>query len=177
MNNNSPKRPLVNMDVCETRSEYFNLPKDTLQHILYNQIFDNGGVGYSDLSMDLKLNYELHIYVWRQWWVEYVEISCYLRYIHIYGKLCHGLMNRVHLPQLYKEHANTLSNRCTHHYACHLESHPRFVWSNIVGVYSGPCFTRLRKIKNISSRIEITQFWVDPLYDEDTYLQSWKTGP
>ena len=62
MNNNSPKRPLVNMDVCETRSEYFNLPKKTLQDILYNQIFDNGGVGYSDLPMDLKLNYELHIY-------------------------------------------------------------------------------------------------------------------
>ena len=43
-------------------SEYYKLPKITLKNILFNRMVDNGGIGYTALSPDLKLEYEYHIY-------------------------------------------------------------------------------------------------------------------
>ena len=56
-----PSRPLVDMDPCETPSQYMNLPNKTLQHKTFNAIFDNNGRGYDDLPRALKNMYIIHI--------------------------------------------------------------------------------------------------------------------
>ena len=51
----------MNMDPCETPSQYMNLKNTTLQQKTFNAIFDNNGRGYDDLPCVLQNMYIIHI--------------------------------------------------------------------------------------------------------------------